>query len=52
MLGALAVAPLTAATAGFSAPFMVPACGVAMFIVAMTIAGFARVLPGAASIYS
>jgi amino acid transporter len=52
LLGALAVAPLIAATAGFSAPFMVLACGVAMFIVAMTIARFARVLPGAASIYS
>lgn len=52
LLGALAVAPLIAATAGYSAPFMVLACGLAMFIVALTIARFARVLPSAASIYS
>ena len=52
LLGALAVAPLIAISAGFSAPFMVLACGVAMFIVALTIARFARRLPSAASIYS
>ena len=52
LLGAVAVAPLIAATAGFSAPFMVLACGIAMCIVAYTITRFARVLPGAASIYS
>jgi amino acid transporter len=52
LLGALAVAPLIAATAGFSAPFMVLACGIAMFIVALTIARFAKVLPSAASIYT
>jgi amino acid transporter len=52
LLGALAVAPLIAISAGFSAPFMVLVCGIAMFIVALTIARFARRLPSAASIYS
>jgi amino acid transporter len=52
LLGALSVAPLIAISAGFSAPFMVLVCGIAMFIVAVTIARFARRLPGAASIYS
>ncbi|MGD0198081.1 MAG: APC family permease [Solirubrobacteraceae bacterium] len=52
LLGALAVAPLIAISAGFSAPFMVLICGIAMFIVATTIARFARVLPSAASLYS
>jgi amino acid transporter len=52
LLGALAVAPLIAISAGFSAPFMVLICGIAMFIVALTIARFARVLPSAASIYT
>jgi amino acid transporter len=52
LLGALAVAPLIALSAGFSAPFMVLVCGIAMFIVALTIARFARVLPSAASIYT
>jgi amino acid transporter len=52
LLGALAVAPLIAISAGFSAPFMVLICGVAMFIVAMTITRFARLLPSAASLYS
>lgn len=52
LLGALAVAPLIAISAGFSAPFMVLICGIAMFIVALTITRFARVLPSAASIYT
>lgn len=52
LLGALAVAPLIAVSAGYSAPFMVLICGVAMFIVALTITRFARKLPSAASIYS
>ena len=52
LLGAMAVAPLIAISAGFSAPFMVLVCGIAMFIVALTIARFARVLPSAASIYT
>ena len=52
LLGALSVAPLIAISAGFSAPFMVLVCGIAMFIVALTIARFARRLPSAASIYS
>jgi amino acid transporter len=52
LLGALAVAPLIAVSAGFSAPFMVLVCGIAMCIVAFTIARFARKLPSAASIYS
>jgi amino acid transporter len=52
LLGALSVAPLIAISAGFSAPFMVLICGVAMFIVALTITRFARRLPSAASIYS
>jgi amino acid transporter len=52
LLGAIAVAPLIASTAGFSAPFIVLACGIAMCIVAYTITRFTRVLPGAASIYS
>jgi amino acid transporter len=52
LLGALAVAPLIAISAGFSAPFMVLVCGIAMFIVSITIARFARRLPSAASIYS
>ena len=52
LLGAIAVAPLIAISAGFSAPFMVLVCGIAMFIVALTITRFARVLPSAASIYS
>jgi amino acid transporter len=52
LLGALSVAPLIAISAGFSAPFMVLVCGIAMFIVAITITRFARRLPSAASIYS
>jgi amino acid transporter len=52
LLGALAVAPLIAISAGYSAPFMVLVCGLAMCIVAFTIARFARRLPSAASIYS
>jgi amino acid transporter len=52
LLGALSVAPLIAISAGFSAPFMVLICGIAMFIVALTITRFARRLPSAASIYS
>ena len=52
LLGALSVAPLIAISAGFSAPFMVLVCGIAMFIVALTIGRFARRLPSAASIYS
>ena len=52
LLGALSVAPLIAIAAGFSAPFMVLVCGIAMFIVALTIARFAQRLPSAASIYS
>ncbi|HWF55648.1 MAG TPA: APC family permease [Solirubrobacteraceae bacterium] len=52
LLGALAVAPLIAISAGFSAPFMVLVCGIAMAIVAYTIARFAGKLPSAASIYS
>ena len=52
LLGALAVAPLIALTAGFSAPFMALVCGIAMFIVALTIARFAKVLPGASAIYA
>jgi amino acid transporter len=52
LLGALSVAPLIAISAGFSAPFMVLVCGIAMFIVALTITRFARRLPSAASIYS
>jgi amino acid transporter len=52
LLGAMAVAPLIAISAGFSAPFMVLVCGIAMFIVALTIARFARRLPSAASIYT
>ena len=52
LLGALAVAPLIAISAGFSAPFMVLACGIAMAIVAYSIARFAGKLPSAASIYS
>ena len=52
LLGALSVAPLIAISAGFSAPFMVLVCGIAMFVVALTITRFARRLPSAASIYS
>jgi amino acid transporter len=52
LLGALSVAPLIAISAGFSAPFMVLICGVAMAIVALTITRFAKRLPSAASIYS
>jgi amino acid transporter len=52
LLGALSVAPLIAISAGFSAPFMVLVCGIAMFIVALTIGRFARRLPSAASIYA
>jgi amino acid transporter len=52
LLGALGVAPLIASEAGFSAPFIFLVCWVAMFIVAVTIARFSRVLPSAASIYT
>jgi amino acid transporter len=52
LLGALSVAPLIAISAGFSAPFIVLVCGLAMCIVALTITRFARQLPSAASIYS
>ncbi|HEV2953703.1 MAG TPA: APC family permease, partial [Candidatus Dormibacteraeota bacterium] len=52
ILGALSVAPLIAAYAGFSAPFIVVVSGIAMFTVAFTIARFTRVLPSAASIYA
>jgi amino acid transporter len=52
LLGALSVAPLIAISAGFSAPFMVLICGIAMFIVALTITRFARRIPSAASIYA
>jgi amino acid transporter len=52
LLGALSVAPLIAISAGFSAPFMVLVCGIAMFIVALTIARFAKRIPSAASIYA
>jgi amino acid transporter len=52
LLGALGVAPLIASQAGFSAPFIFVVCWVAMFIVAITIARFSRVLPSAASIYT
>ena len=52
LLGALAVAPLIASVAGFSAPFIVLVGGVAMFMVALTIGRFSRVLPSAASIYT
>jgi amino acid transporter len=52
LLGALSVAPLIAISAGFSAPFIVLVCGLAMCIVALTITRFARQLPSAASIYT
>ena len=52
LLGALAVAPLIASVAGFSAPFIVLVGGVAMFMVALTIGRFSSVLPSAASIYT
>ncbi|MGH2655389.1 MAG: APC family permease [Actinomycetota bacterium] len=52
LLGALGVAPLIASQAGFSAPFIFVITWVAMFIVAVTIARFSRVLPSAASIYT
>jgi amino acid transporter len=52
LLGALGVAPLIASQAGFSSPFIFIVCWVAMFIVAITIARFSRVLPSAASIYT
>jgi amino acid transporter len=52
LLGALAVAPLIASVAGFSAPFIVLVGGVAMFMVALTIGRFSTVLPSAASIYT
>lgn len=52
LLGALGVAPLIASEAGFSAPFIFLVCWLAMFIVAVTIARFSRVLPSAASIYT
>jgi amino acid transporter len=52
LVGALSIAPLVAISAGFSAPFIVLVCGVAMCIVALTITRFARQLPSAASIYS
>jgi amino acid transporter len=52
LLGALGVAPLIASQAGFSAPFIFVVCWIAMFIVAVTIARFSRVLPSAASIYT
>lgn len=51
ILGALTVAPLIVAFAGFSAPFIVLVAGLAMGIVAFVIARFTRVLPGAASLY-
>jgi amino acid transporter len=52
LLGALSVAPLIVSQAGYSAPFIFVACWIAMVSVALTIGRFARVLPGAASIYS
>jgi amino acid transporter len=52
LLGALAVAPLIASQAGFSAPFIFLICWIAMFMVAMTIGRFSRALPSAASIYT
>ena len=52
ILGALTVAPLIVAFAGFSAPFIVLVAGVAMGVVAYVIARFTRVLPSAASIYT
>ena len=52
ILGALTVAPLIVAFAGFSAPFIVLVAGLAMGIVAFVIARFTRVLPGAASLYA
>jgi amino acid transporter len=52
LLGALSVAPLIALEAGFSAPFMVLFCGVAILMVALTIGRFSRILPSAASIYT
>jgi amino acid transporter len=52
LLGALAVAPLIVSQAGFSAPFMILVCGVAITMVALTIGRFSRVLPSAASIYT
>jgi amino acid transporter len=52
LLGALAVAPLIVSVAGFSAPFIVLVGGVAMFMVALTIGRFSRILPSAASIYT
>ncbi|HUY25748.1 MAG TPA: APC family permease [Candidatus Saccharimonadales bacterium] len=52
LLGALGVAPLIAAEAGFSTPFIFVICWIAMFIVATTIARFARALPSAGSVYT
>lgn len=52
LLGALAVAPLIASQAGFSAPFIFVICWIAMFMVAITIGRFSRALPSAASIYT
>jgi amino acid transporter len=52
LLGALGVAPLIALFAGYSAPFIFVVAWVAMFIVAITIGRFTRVLPSAASIYT
>ncbi len=52
ILGALTVAPLIVAFAGFSSPFIVLIAGIAMGIVAFVIARFTRVLPSAASLYT
>jgi amino acid transporter len=52
LLGALAVAPLIVSQAGFSAPFIILVCGVAITMVALTIGRFSRILPSAASIYT
>jgi amino acid transporter len=52
ILGALTVAPLIVAFAGFSSPFIVLVAGLAMSIVAFVIARFTKVLPSAASLYT
>src|SRR5712692_3013846 len=52
LLGALAVAPLIVSEAGFSAPFMILICGIAITAVALTVGRFSRILPSAASIYT
>lgn len=52
LLGALGVAPLIAAYAGFSSPFIFIVCWVAMLVVALTIGRFSSILPSAASIYT